>query len=128
DSNALKNFVAVQLIGSVYIALTLVVLLAALTLHRGVAIGLLIAGTVALLAHLALVPIRLRRRVYLGMGEKVERPAALQSTIFTPTASAAGKIAYVLRMLGAYFVVTRLAPDVVHCHDAITLPIGVAAK
>lgn len=40
----------------------------------------------------------------------------------------AGKSIYFIKMLGLYLEARRVAPDVIHSHDAITLPIGVALK
>jgi glycosyltransferase involved in cell wall biosynthesis len=40
----------------------------------------------------------------------------------------AGKFGYLIKMLGLYLEARRIAPDVIHSHDAITLPIGAALK
>ena len=81
------------------------------TLYVGVAVGILIGS----ISHLSILKLEFRKLHLSNLKPRFRKLLA-------------GKFGYLTKMLGLYLEARRITPDVIHSHDAITLPIGAALK
>lgn len=64
----------------------------------------------------------------LGAGNKRTRLGGYFPFVDDLFAAAKNKVSFAGRIISLYLIVRRLQPDVLHCHDVHTLPIGILAK
>lgn len=128
DSAYLRNFAYRQLTTLAYIIIGLLVAMALLILPFDNFLSLTIAiGCILLVLRIVLLPFRFRGSVLISLGEK-SGEISLRAPLRRGIGFVISKSAYLMKLLGLYLIAVRISPQVVHCHDAITLPVGVAVK